>query len=188
VYILVKSKAASFPDAVINKEKMMIGKKMEKALNEQINKEIYSAYLYLSMSAYSARIGLSGFSNWFKVQYKEELEHAEKLFDYIHEHGNEVKLAAIEQPPADFKSPVALFEQSLKHEQFVTRSIHSLVDLAIAEKDHATNGFLQWFVKEQVEEEANATEILTKLQMVGDKNQGLLMVDAKLAARKFEAD
>lgn len=162
----------------------MIGKKMEKAINEQINKEIYSAYLYLSMSAYSANIGLPGFSHWFKMQYKEELAHAEKFFGYLLEQGNAVKLEAIAQPPAEFKSPTALFEQSLKHEQFVTKSIYSLVDLAIAEKDHASNQFLQWYVAEQVEEEAHASEILTKLQMVGDKNQGLLMLDAQLAGRK----
>ena len=162
----------------------MIGKKMEKAINEQINKELYSAYLYLAMSAYSAEIGLTGFSNWFKLQYKEELAHADKFFDYLLGHGNSAKLSGIEQPPSNFKSPLALFEQTLKHEQFVTKSIHSLVDLAIAEKDHASNQFLQWYVSEQVEEEAHATEILTKLRMVGDKNQGLLMIDAQLGGRK----
>jgi ferritin len=162
----------------------MIGKKMEKALNEQINKEIYSAYLYLSMSAYAAAQSLPGFSTWFKVQYGEELEHAGKIFDYINEQGNRVALAAIDKPPAEFKSPKALFEESYKHEQFVTKSIHSLADLAIVEKDHATLNFLQWFIKEQVEEEAAAKEILDKLEMAGDAKHALLMIDGRLGQRK----
>ena len=129
----------------------MIGRKMEKAINGQINKELYSAYLYLAMSAYSQGLGLKGFANWFRVQYGEELGHALKFVDYLHEHGNEVVLEAIEKPPAAFKSPASLFEQALKHEQFVTRSIHGLVDLAAKERDHATQSFLKWYVDEQVE-------------------------------------
>lgn len=167
----------------------MIGKKMEKALNEQVNKELYSAYLYLAMSAFSQSINLPGFANWFRLQANEEVAHAMKIFDYINEAGGTAVLEAIEKPPAKFKSPLALFEQSLEHEQFVTRSIHGLVDLAIQEKDHATNSFLKWFVDEQVEEEAHASEILAKLSMIGEgKGGGLLMIDHQLSKRSAEAD
>ena len=161
----------------------MISKKMEEALNAQINKEIYSAYLYLSMSADSADKGYSGISRWFKVQYKEELEHAEKIYDYVIQQGSKVTLAAIERPKADFKDPLDLFENALKHEKFVTASIYSLVDLALAEKDHATNSFLKWFVDEQVEEEANAQEIVTKLKMIGESRGSLIYIDAHLGKR-----
>jgi ferritin len=162
----------------------MISRKMEKAINEQINRELYSAYLYLAMSAYAENIGLRGFANWFRVQNTEETGHAMKFFDYIHEQSGRVELGAIDKPPVEFKSPQALFDQSLKHEQFITKSIGELVDLAIKENDHATNNFLQWYVKEQVEEEANAQEIVTKLKMIGASGSGLLYLDAKLAKRK----
>lgn len=164
----------------------MISKKMEKALNQQINKEIYSAYLYLAMAAHSETIGLRGFANWFRIQFNEELAHAMKFFHYVNEQGSAVELDAIEKPQAKFKSPVALFEETLKHEQFVTKSIHGLVDLAIAEKDHATNSFLKWFVDEQVEEEANAQEILGLLKMAGGQPPGLMYIDRQLAARKAD--
>jgi ferritin len=162
----------------------MISKKMEKALNEQINKEFYSAYLYLAMAAQCENLGLKGFGNWFKVQYTEELTHALKFFDYVSEQGGRVELASIKQPPVDFKSPLAMFEQSHKHEQYVTQSIHGLVDLAIKEGDHATHSMLTWFVDEQVEEEANALEIVTKLKMIGPSGSGVLYLDGKLAKRK----
>jgi ferritin len=162
----------------------MISKKMEKAINEQINREMYSAYLYLAMAAYAEQTGLKGFANWFRVQNEEETEHAMKFFDYIHEQGGRVELGAIEKPPAEFKSPQALFDQSLKHEQFITKSIGELVDLAVKENDHATRNMLQWYVKEQVEEEANAQEIVTKLKMIGPSGSGLLYLDGKLAKRK----
>lgn len=166
----------------------MIGKKMEKALNEQINKELYSGYLYLAMSAYSQTINLPGFAHWFRLQANEEVEHAMKMFDYINEQGGAAVLEAIEKPPTKFKSPLELFEKSLAHEQFVTKSIYGLVDLAIAEKDHATNSFLRWFVDEQVEEEAHASEILAKLNMIGGGGSGggLLMIDHNLAKRAAE--
>lgn len=162
----------------------MIGKKMEKAINEQINKEFYSAYLYLAMAAQAQNMGLPGFANWFEVQFHEEQGHAMKFYKYVNEHGGRVELAAIKQPPVEFKSVLAMFEQTLKHEQFVTQSISGLVDLAIKENDHATQSMLKWFVDEQVEEEANDLEILGKLRLIGSSGSGLLYLDGKLAKRK----
>lgn len=163
----------------------MLSKKMAAALNDQLNKEIYSAYLYMSMSAYSTHIGLKGFANWFMVQYQEEMMHAMKFYDYINDQGSQVKLMAIDAPPTEFTSPLDMFEKTLKHEQFVTKRINDLVDLAIKEKDHATNIFLQWFVTEQIEEEANDNDIIAKLKLVGKKGDALLMLDRELAARVF---
>ena len=163
----------------------MLSKKMEKALNEQINKEMYSAYLYMSMSAYSTNIGLSGFANWFMVQYHEEMEHAMKIYNYINEQGGKVKLMAIDEPPSVFKGPMDMFQKTLKHEQFITKSINDLMDLAIKEKDHATQIFLQWFVTEQIEEEGNDNEIINKLKLAGDKGNGLFMIDKELGARVY---
>ncbi len=166
----------------------MISKKMEKAINEQINKEIYSAYLYLAMAAQCENMGFKGFSHWFKVQYQEELSHAMKFFDYINDQGGRVELAAIKQPPTTFKSPMVMFEQAYKHEQYVTQSIHGLVDLAIKEGDHATNSMLRWFVDEQVEEEAQAAEIVSQMSMVGPGGNGLLYLDGKLGKREAGGD
>ena len=163
----------------------MLSAKMAEALNKQVNKEMYSAYLYMSMSAYSAYIGLKGFANWFMVQYQEEMVHAMKIYDYINDQGGQVKLMAIEQPLTEFESPMDMFEKTLAHEKFITKSINELVDLAIAEKDHATNIFLQWFVTEQIEEEGNDNEIIARLKLVGEDGNGLLMVDKELAMRVF---
>ena len=163
----------------------MLSEKMTDALNNQLNKEIYSAYLYMSMSAYSSYSGLKGFANWFMVQYQEEMAHAMKIYDYIDSQGQQVKLISIDQPPTEFESPQDMFEKTLKHEQFVTKSINDLVDLAILEKDHATNIFLQWFVTEQIEEEGNDNEIISRLRIVGEDGNGLLMVDKELSARVF---
>lgn len=163
----------------------MVSKKMIESINQQINREIYSAYLYLSMGAYAASLGLSGFANWFSVQVKEELTHAEKFYNYVIQQAGRVKLKAVEGPPQDFKSAVDLFEQTLEHEIKVTKLIHDLVDLARKESDHATETFLQWFVTEQVEEESNATEILQKLNIVGKDGNGLLTIDSQLATRVF---
>ena len=164
----------------------MISEKMEKALNEQVNKEMYSAYLYMSMSAHSDAIGLKGFANWFMVQYHEEMMHAMKIYEYIQRQGGKVKIAAIEKPPSEFESPLDMFEKTLVHEKFVTKSINDRVDLAIAEKDHATHIFLQWYVTEQIEEEENDNDIIAKLKLVGlgegGKN-GLFMIDKELGAR-----
>jgi len=163
----------------------MLSEKMQDALNGQLNKEMYSAYLYLAMSAYSTYIGLKGFANWFMVQYQEEMMHAMKIYDYINDQGGQVKLMAIEQPLTEFKSPMDMFEKTLEHEKFITKSINELVDLAIAEKDHATNIFLQWFVTEQIEEESNDKDIIARLKLIGKDGNGLLMLDKELAARVF---
>ena len=163
----------------------MLSKKMVDALNGQINKEMYSAFLYMAMSSYSDFKGLKGFANWFSVQYHEEMEHAMKIYDYVQEQGAQVELLAIEQPPKEFGSALDMFEKTLAHEQFVTKSINELMDLAIAEKDHATQIFLQWFVTEQIEEEANDNEIIDKLKLAGEKGNGLFMVDKELAARVY---
>jgi len=162
----------------------MLSEKMEEALNEQINKEMYSAYLYMAMSAHSKHMGLDGFANWFMVQYQEEMTHAMKIYDYINEQGGKVKLKAIKEPPSEFESPLDMFEKTLEHEKFITKSINELMDLAIKENDHATQIFLHWFVTEQIEEEANDNEIIAKLKLVGDGN-GLFMLDKELAARIF---
>jgi ferritin len=165
----------------------MISKNMTDALNGQINKELYSAYLYLAMAVHASDSDLPGFSTWFRMQAKEEVEHGMKIYGYVQEHGGHVELDAIEKPSAKFKSPTDLFEKALAHEQFVTKSIHALVDLAIKERDHATNSFLKWFVDEQVEEEAHASEILAKLKMIGDQpSAALLMMDTQLGKRQGE--
>ena len=139
----------------------------------------------MSMSAHSSYSGLKGFANWFMVQYQEEMVHAMKIYDYIDNQGQQVKLVAINQPPTEFESPLDMFEKTLKHEQFVTKSINDLVDIAISEKDHATNIFLQWFVTEQIEEEGNDNDIISRLRIVGEDGNGLLMVDKELSARVF---
>ena len=163
----------------------MLSDKISDVLNVQINREIYSAYLYLSMSAYSTYIGLKGFANWFMVQYQEEMAHAMKLYDYINDHGNHVRLMAIDEPLTVFESPLDMFEKTLAHEKKVTAYINELVDLAIEEKDHATNIFLQWFVTEQIEEEGNDNDIIARLKLIGEDGNGLLMLDKELAARMF---
>jgi len=163
----------------------MIKAKMEKAINYQINREIYSAYLYLSMSAYFVNINLKGFASWMRIQVQEELAHAMKLYDYLGERGGRISLAAIENPPREWDSPLKVFEQVYSHEQNVTAMINDLVNLAIAEKDHATNSFLQWFVNEQVEEESSASEVLERLKLAGKDAGGLLMLDNELGNRVF---
>ncbi len=163
----------------------MISKKMAGSINEQTNKEIYSGYLYLSMAAYSASIGLNGFANWFKVQLQEEMAHAQKFYDYIIQQGGRVVLKAIDEPPKDFAGARDLFQKTLDHEKMVTKRIDNLVTLAKKENNHATENMLQWFVTEQVEEEASPTEILQKLDIVGEDGNGLLTVDSQLAARVF---
>ncbi len=160
---------------------------METALNQQINKEMYSAYLYMSMSAHSTHIGLTGFANWFMVQYKEEMEHAMRIYKYVHDQGNKVNLIDIEKPPSSFKDPIEMFQQTLKHEQFITSSINELMDLAMKENDHATQIFLHWFITEQIEEEANDNEIIGKLKLVGDKGNGIFMIDKELGKRTFHS-
>ncbi|MBD3348812.1 MAG: ferritin [Candidatus Eisenbacteria bacterium] len=163
----------------------MLGKKMEKALNEQINAELYSAYLYLSMATWVEDEGLDGFGNWFKVQAQEEVSHAMRLYDYVYERGGRVRMTQIEAPKTDWKSPEAAFEDTLEHEQKVTALINDLVSLARKESDYATENMLQWFVAEQVEEEDTAGKLLQRVKLVGSKGHGLYMMDRELAARVF---
>ena len=163
----------------------MLKKKMLKALNDQINAEMYSSYLYLSMEAYFQSVSLKGFAAWMRAQAQEEMMHAMKFYDYVNERGGKVTLEAIAKPETTWTSPLAVFEAVLKHEEHVTSLINDLVDLAIAEKDHATNNFLQWFVSEQVEEEASAGEVVEKLKLIKDNTSGLFMVDAELGKRVF---
>jgi ferritin len=162
----------------------MIGKKMLDALNEQINAELYSAYMYQAMAAYFEAGNLRGFAHWMQLQAKEEQGHAKKMYDFLVDRGGRVALKAIAAPPAEWKSALAVFEDTYAHEQKVTGLIHKLVDLAGAEKDHAATVFLAWFVTEQVEEEAHASEIVEKLKMIKEHPQGLLMLDAHLGARE----
>ncbi|MDQ1252390.1 MAG: ferritin [Euryarchaeota archaeon] len=161
----------------------MLNERMEEALNEQLNKEMYSSYLYLAMSAYSSSVGLPGFAHWFRVQVEEENIHAMKIFNYINDQGGRVKLKEIKEPPLEFGTAMDMFQQTLKHEQFITRSIHELVSLANAEKDEYTASFLQWYVKEQEEEEENDNEIIGKLEGKELNEYVVFSVDAELAKR-----
>lgn len=163
----------------------MIDKKLEKQINYQINRELYSEYLYLAMSAYLESKGLEGMANFMKVQAEEEHFHAMKFFNYLNERGGRVELEAIEKPPVNFDSPLAVFEESLKHEKLVTSLINKLMDTAIAVNDHAARSFLNWYVDEQVEEEASFEAILDKMELVGGKGHGILMLDKDLGARVF---
>jgi len=137
----------------------------------------------LAMSAYCTTIGLPGFAHWMRMQYEEENMHVTKMFDYIQDQGGEVHLKAIEEPEKEYGTPVDIFQQTLEHEQYVTSLINNLMDLAVAERDYATQTFLQWYVTEQVEEEANVNDILAPLRMVGDDKGGLMMIDQQLAGR-----
>jgi len=161
----------------------MINDKMQKAINTQINEEANSAYLYLAMSAYFESANLSGFAHWMKLQANEELEHTMKFFAYLIERGGVVHLKSIGEPPVAWKSPLEAFEAAYAHEQHITDCIYKLVELAGKEKDYASANFLQWFVKEQVEEEANASTIVAKLQMIGESKNGLFMMDHQLGKR-----
>ncbi|NLZ16669.1 MAG: ferritin [Desulfobulbaceae bacterium] len=159
--------------------------KMLTAFNKQINAEMYSAYLYLSMEAYFQSINLPGFATWMRAQTQEEMMHAMKIYDFVFERGGKVSLEAIDKPASSWDSPLAAFKEVLKHEQHVTSLINDLVDLAIKEKDHASNIFLQWFVTEQVEEEASADAIIQRLKLTKDSGSGLFMIDAQLGQRVF---
>jgi ferritin len=165
----------------------MIDERMQEALNKQLNAELYSSYLYLSMSAYFQSVNLGGFANWMRVQAQEELAHAMKFYDYVNERGGRVVLQAVEAPPSEWDSALAVFEDTYRHEQKVTGMINKLVDLAVEARDHATNNFLQWFVSEQVEEEASADEVVQRLKLVGDDPSGMFMIDRELAQRTFVA-
>ena len=165
----------------------MLTEKMQKALNGQLNAELYSAYLYLSMNAYFKSVNLDGFANWMYYQAQEELEHSMKFYDFVIQRGGNVVLAQIEAPPTEWDSPLAVFEATLAHEQKVTGLINELVEIALGEHDHATNIFLQWFVSEQVEEEESVSGVLEQLKLMGDAQGGLFMIDRELAKRSPSA-
>ena len=161
----------------------MINEKVEKALNAQINKELFSSYIYLSMSSFFESKNLTGMAAWMKIQADEEHLHAMKFYAYVIQKGGRVILTAIEAPPNQWKSVLEVFEETYKHEKFITASIDDLVNLSLEVKDHATNNFLQWFVTEQVEEEANVTKIIDDLKMIGDNSYGVFMLDRELGTR-----
>jgi len=165
----------------------MINERLLDALNRQVNWELYSSYFYLSMSGYFESTGLKGFASWMRAQAQEELFHAMKFYDYIISRGGRVRLMRIEEPPSEWESPLNVFEDVHAHEQKVTGLIHALLDLAIEVKDYPTQSMLQWFVNEQVEEEANAEEIVQKLRLIqGERGMGLLyMLDKELGQRVF---
>jgi len=165
----------------------MISPKMEKALNEQLNFELYSSYIYLSMAACLERSGLPGFSNWMRIQTQEEVSHADKFYHHILERGGKVTLGQINAPKVDWPSVLAAFEEALEHERLVTSRINELMSLALDEKDHASAMFLQWFVSEQVEEEATADEIIQKLKLASESKAALFMMDKDMSTRAFNA-
>jgi len=163
----------------------MLKEKVLKAINQQINNEYYSAFLYLSMSAWFQGKGFQGLANWMFIQYQEELSHGNKFFRYVNERGSQVVLKPIAQVETDFQSVLSVFERALEHEQFVTDSIHKIMDVAIEEKDYATQSFLKWFIDEQVEEEAHAGEIVDKLRMINGHINGIFMLDHQMGKRVF---
>ncbi len=163
----------------------MLSKNMETKLNEHTNAEFYSAHLYLSMSAYFKSIDLLGFANWMRVQFEEEMSHGMRFFEFVDMMDGRAKLTEIPAPPVEWESPLDVFEQTYKHERAVSSRIYDLVSLAIKENDHATNNFLQWFVSEQVEEEASAKAIMKKLKFLGDSKSALFMIDQEMEKRIF---
>ena len=163
----------------------MITEKMEKAFLDQINKELYSEYLYLSMKAYFASLNLNGFVNWMNIQVQEEHAHAMGMFDYVLERGGKIELEAIAKPDTNWESPLAVFKQVLKHEEYVTSRINALMDVAEEVKDRAAIIFLNWYLKEQVEEEASAGGVLAQLELIGDDKNALFALDKELAQRVF---
>ena len=165
----------------------MISEKMEKAFNDQINAEFYSEYLYLSMLSYFETLNLKGFVNWMTVQIQEEHAHAMGMFNYVHERGGKVELEAIEKPETKWENPLEVFEHVLKHEQLVTSKINALMDVAESEKDRAALSFLDWYLKEQVEEESSVGGVLATLKLIDDDKKALLMLDKDLATRTFVA-
>jgi ferritin len=163
----------------------MISKKMEEAINRQINAEIYSSGLYYAMAAHFESLSLKGFAKWLRIQALEELTHVHKFFMYVHDRGGKVVLGAVEAPPSDWDTPLKAFEQVYEHEVKVTSLINKLMDLAQAESDHATQNFLQWFIAEQVEEEASADEAVQQLRLVDKTEGGLFLLDQEMGKRGF---
>ncbi|UCE60260.1 MAG: ferritin [Phycisphaerales bacterium] len=165
----------------------MMNSRIENAFNEQLNAELFSSYLYLSMAAYFESQNLKGMAAWMQMQAQEEHMHGMKFFDFINERGGRITLTTIKEPQTEWGSPLAVFEETCEHEAKVTSLIHNLVDLSLEEKDHAANTFLQWFVTEQVEEESTAQEIRDKLRLVKDNTVALFMIDQELGRRRAPA-
>lgn len=163
----------------------MLSKKMYTALNKHMNTELYSAYLYLNMAAAAGAMGFKGTAVWFNVQYQEEMVHFQKFYDYINSQGEQAVVSQMAAPKSTFKALQNMFDETLTHEQFITKCINDLTELASVEKDHASRIFLQWFITEQIEEEENDREIIGKLKLIGDNGYGLLMLDNELGTRIF---
>ncbi len=161
----------------------MISKTMQDAMNAHVAEEIYSSNLYLAMAAYSESLNLKGFAHWMRTQSKEERDHALKILDYLADRGARTHIKAVSEPPFDFKSPRDVFEKTLEHEKQVTTKIHRLYELALAEKDYATQNFLQWFIAEQVEEEARVTVYVEKLRTIGESSNAIFWIDKELGKR-----
>lgn len=161
----------------------MLTKKLQAALNDHINHEFHAAYTYLSMAAYFHSINLDGFAHWMMLQREEEIGHGMKIYDFIHDRDGRVELNGIEKPPTEFKSPLDVMEKALAHERKVTGKINDLYEMAVAETDYPTQTMLQWFITEQVEEEANAGKIIEQLKMIGDDKIGLIMLDREMGER-----
>jgi ferritin len=164
---------------------MKINKKVEQVLNKQVNAEFWSAYLYLSMSAWCESKGMKGFANWMRVQFQEETSHALKIFNYVLNRSGEIKLEPIAAVEVSWQSLLHMFEETYKHECIVTDMIANCYEVAVAEKDHATATMLQWFINEQTEEESNALEIIDQIKLVGEKGEGIYLLDKELATRVF---
>jgi len=164
---------------------MKINKKVEEVLNNQVNAEFWSAYLYLSMSAWCESKGLKGFANWMRVQFQEETTHALKIHDFVLSRSGEIKLQPIAAVENSWKGILHIFEETYKHECVVTDLIANCYEVAMAEKDHATAGMLQWFINEQTEEESNALEIIDQIKLLGEKGEGIYLLDKELATRVF---
>lgn len=165
----------------------MLDKKVSKLLNEQINKELYSAYLYLDMSSYFEDRGLNGFANWYMIQAQEERDHAMLFYQYLHNNGEKVTLEAIGKPDKKFKKDMDVLKAGLEHEEYVTSLINAIYDAAYTVKDFRTMQFLDWFIKEQGEEETNANDMITKMELFGSDPKGLYMLNQELAARTYSA-
>jgi ferritin len=166
----------------------MFKEKVQNAMNDQIQHEIESAYIYLSMAAYFDAENLPGFAQWMKMQYEEEMAHAFRFYDYINDRGGRVKLQPVNQPPIEFDSPLAAFQAALEHEQKITADIDRLYAMALDEKDYPSQTFLQWFIDEQVEEEQHVGEVVENIKMVGDNTHAILMLDRELGQRQPPAE
>lgn len=163
-----------------------MNKKIQDAINDQIQAEMYSANLYLEMANYFESKNLSGFANWLTIQWKEETAHAVKFIKYIHSRRGVAVIKKIDQPPSDFGAPLKAFEEVLKHEKYVTGRIHKIFELAVKENDYPLQNFIQWFIDEQVEEESNAHKIIEQIKILGEKGTGLFMLDKELGGRVFK--